>query len=98
VEGFWGCVQAPRETISNVYRGMGGSSVSLGHVPAIPRLARAKANTSKLLLDHGQVCQVDAQVPEGPWRDRRDQSRKPSWKKGDISEDMNSGQNPDRPN
>lgn len=48
-------------------------------------------------LGHGQVCQVDAQIPEGSWRERRDQSRKPSWKKGDNREDVKLGQNPDRP-
>lgn len=53
-------------------------------------------------LGCGHVVQGDAQILEGLWRERRDQSRKPSWGKkkkggGDNREDVNLGPNPDRP-
>lgn len=51
---------------------------------------------NKLHLGYGQVCQVDVQIPEGSWREGEDQSRKPSWKKGDNRDGVNLGQNPNR--
>lgn len=48
-------------------------------------------------LGLGQASQVEVQIPEGSWREKRDQSRKPSWKKGDKREDVSVVQGPDGP-